>query len=224
MDQHYSHFREGECIMGELAKREFFRWIQGLNSQKFTPHEITYINILIENFDEICAVGTANGNRAKLIARLIEGKCCKTEANLIDVASSKGIGVRIKRLKKLTSEHFRGFCTQVIFELDKQYTFFHGPNGSGKSSFCEALEYSLLGTIEEADARNIPVQKYILHTGERQATSPELICLFGDDNVGPSVINFDAYRFAFLEKNRIDKIHIHILQATDEEQEEETTK
>jgi len=205
--------------MSELAKHEFFKWVQSIDSQKLTPYEITYIDILVENFDNICAVGTSKGNRAKLIARLIEDKCFKTETQLVDIASTNEVSKRINRLVKLSSEHFRGFCAPVTFELDKQYTFFHGPNGSGKSSFCEALEFSLLGTIEEADTRNIPVQKYILHTGDKQANPPVLTCRFEDGIAGPSVINYEAYRFAFLEKNRIDKFS-HISATTEKNQSE----
>ncbi|MGF3860388.1 AAA family ATPase [Salmonella enterica] len=29
----------------------------------------------------------------------------------------------------------------------------YGPNGTGKSSFCEALEYTLLGNVAEAESK-----------------------------------------------------------------------
>lgn len=55
----------------------------------------------------------------------------------------------------LEVDSFRGFSVSRTFNLDKQYVFFYGHNGSGKSSFSEAMEYSLIGVIEEADANKI---------------------------------------------------------------------
>ncbi len=42
-----------------------------------------------------------------------------------------------------------------------------GPNGTGKSCFCEALEYTLLGSINEAESKRIDIEQYIknLNTG-----------------------------------------------------------
>jgi hypothetical protein len=80
----------------------------------------------------------------------------------------------------------------------------YGPNGSGKSSFCEGLEYALLGCIEEADAKRIAIDEYIQNTQKKSATSP---IVYGVNGTGKKVQipqNQAFYRFAFVEKNRID--------------------
>jgi DNA repair exonuclease SbcCD ATPase subunit len=63
---------------------------------------------------------------------------------------------KFDRITEMKIGPFRGFATNESFTFDKKYTFMYGPNGSGKSSFCEGLEYALLGGIEEADAKRIP--------------------------------------------------------------------
>lgn len=59
------------------------------------------------------------------------------------------------RLRRLTLGPFRGFRTPESFDLDKQIILFYGSNGSGKTSLCEALEYALLGDVEEAGLKRI---------------------------------------------------------------------
>src|SRR5690606_38592844 len=73
----------------------------------------------------------------------------------------------IVRINSIEIENFRGFASKEFFDLDKPKILVYGPNGSGKTSFCEALEYSLLGYLSEAEAKRIDVKRYItnLHTG-----------------------------------------------------------
>ena len=190
--------------MYEYAKYEFNKWLSKLNIDQLTPPQQTIINILINHFDEIARVGTANGERAKLIGRYISELNQKFQFCSHVTSVDEIQPVTIKRINKLKVEKFRGFDTEVEFPLDKRFTFFHGPNGSGKTSFCEALEYSLLGFIEEASTRNMPVDKYIVHAGCKKATTPVLECLYNDSSINQCEPDFSAYRFAFLEKNRID--------------------
>ena len=190
--------------MYEYAKYEFNKWLSKLNIDKLTPPQQTIINILINHFDEIARVGTANGERAKLIGRYISELNQKFQFCSHVTSVDEIQPVTIKRIKNLKVEKFRGFDTEVEFPLDKRFTFFHGPNGSGKTSFCEALEYGLLGSIEEASTRNMTVDKYIVHAGSKKATMPVLECLYNDSSIKQCKPNFSAFRFAFLEKNRID--------------------
>ncbi len=100
---------------------------------------------------------------------------------------------------------FRGFASQEKFLFDEECTIAYGPNGSGKSSFFEALELALLGEIEEANAKRIRVDDYIVNEQSKQRSRP---IVKGSDvdgtemEISPSPV---LYRFCFVEKNRIEK-------------------
>ncbi len=190
--------------MYEYAKNEFNRWLSSQDICNLNDYQKLLIKILIDHFDEIASVGTAKGGRAKLIAKYMQEMDASEEGNPVFEIEMREKPRNIQRLKSLKVERFRGFVTPVEFSFEKQYTLFHGSNGSGKTSFCEALEYAVLGTIEEASARGIPIEKYILHAGERKPVLPILDCNFTDGNTGECVPDLAAYRFAFIEKNRIE--------------------
>lgn len=190
--------------MYEYAKNEFGRWLSHQDVCNFNEYQKALIGLLIDHFDEIASASTAKGGRAKILAKYIQE---------IDISEEGGRSFEIKiqekpqniqRLMSLRVERFRGFGTPVDFSFEKQYTLFHGANGSGKTSFCEALEYTVLGTIEEASARGIPIDKYILHAGDKKPILPILNCRFSDGNVGEGSPDLATYRFAFIEKNRIE--------------------
>ena len=190
--------------MHEIAKHEFLSWVDTLELEKLTEYEITLLSILIENFEDIASVGTASGQRAKLLAQKISGLKQTTVKKLPKYEIKEVSASDIDRIESLDVEKFRGFGTIQNFTFDKQYTFFHGPNGSGKTSFCEALEYCILGSIEEATARNIATEKYIIHVGEKKTHKPILKCRFSNGEVAECLPDYSKYRFGFIEKNRID--------------------
>ena len=86
----------------------------------------------------------------------------------------------------------------------KKIVLFYGPNGSGKTSLCEALEYALLGSVEEAEAKRIAATTYLANIHERRFAPPVLIATDHQGNEINVTSNADAYRFCFIEKNRID--------------------
>ena len=191
--------------MYEISKYEFYKWVDSLNEKELSEYDITMLNIILDNYDLIASGGTAGGVRVKNLGKLIAA-----QKNILQTSLHNGGVVQnqnrvISKVKELHVEHFRGFGIKQEFKFDKQYTFFHGANGSGKTSFCEALEYSLLGSIEEASARNIPVEKYIVHAGEKKAIKPSLKCLYNDGTVDECEADLAMYRFSFIEKNRIDE-------------------
>ncbi|WP_180993734.1 AAA family ATPase [Aeromonas veronii] len=79
-----------------------------------------------------------------------------------------------QRLHSMRLGPFRGFRNQVEFELNQQLTLVYGPNGSGKSSLCEALEYALLGAVDEAEAKRIQLPTYLRNIHEGRFVAPEL--------------------------------------------------
>lgn len=199
--------------MHEIAKHEFLSWVDTLEREQLTEHEITMLTILINNFEDIASVGTPAGQRAKLLGKKITELKQATFKDLPHYEIKEVSDSDIERIESLDVEKFRGFGTIQNFTFDKQYTFFHGPNGSGKTSFCEALEYCILGTIEEATARNIATEKYIVHAGEKKVHKPVLKCKFSSGEIEECQPDYSKYRFGFIEKNRIDGFS-HISAAT----------
>src|SRR4030042_1259616 len=68
-----------------------------------------------------------------------------------------------RKLINLIIENFRGVSNYEKIDFSKKYTFIYGPNGSGKSSLCEALEYSMLGYINEAILKRISIEQYTIN-------------------------------------------------------------
>lgn len=190
--------------MYEFAKYEFNKWLKEEKWEQLQPYQKTMVSILAEHFEDIAAQGTAHGNRAKLISQYIKELYQQCIIDCPYVSSELQTSNAIQKLVSLQVERFRGFGAPIEFTFNKQYSIFHGTNGSGKTSMCEALEYSVLGTIEEATSRNIPLNKYILHSGERKASIPRLVCRFTDGSEAVCDADMGRYRFAFIEKNRID--------------------
>lgn len=186
--------------MNEIVGREVKRWSETL--QELNEYDITLVNILLKHYDDLIeAGGTAGGKRANKIVEYIgerQGVCDKTIETL-----SFGSEINTKKIKKLNVlevDSFRGFSVSRTFNLDKQYVFLYGPNGSGKSSFSEALEYVLLGIIEEADANKIKLSTYIKNTTTKKGKKPTITCTYEDGSEDEAIIDYDAYRFAFVEK------------------------
>lgn len=188
-----------------IIGQELKKWRDSLNIEELDKYDITVANIIINNFDELReAGGTARGKRSAKFAEMINKKKNICDTSLSNVSEGQSYSEkRIKRIISLEVDSFRGFATSRNFWLDKQYVFLYGPNGSGKTSFSEALEYGLLGNIEEADADNIKLPSYIKNTYTKQGKQPIIRCLFDDGSEGEAKISYDTYRFSFVEKNRI---------------------
>jgi recombinational DNA repair ATPase RecF len=191
--------------MISTVKQEFFRWIDGLDPLKLSDVERKFLNLLVTHFEKIAPLSTAQGSRAKKICELIQKHHSTLSSEFPDVQSHQSGNLeKFDRITELKIGPFRGFATSESFTFDKKYTFMYGPNGSGKSSFCEGLEYALLGGIEEAEAKRILLNDYIKNTDKGTAVSPSAysVNLAGQKVVIPQ--NQALYRFAFIEKNRID--------------------
>jgi len=172
----------------------------------FSEYERRLARLILDNFHAVEVCGTAGGKRGKLIAKLIStaGEAASADLNIAvdDPADKKD---KIVRLSSIKVENFRGFSSEQALEFKTPYTFVYGPNGTGKSSLCEALEYGLLGSINEADAKRIDVATYIRNSITRKTNLPVLagVTADGKKNV---VVQADpkSYEFCFVEKNRID--------------------
>nr|NQU91215.1 AAA family ATPase [Bacteroidota bacterium] len=185
-------------------KSQFNQFIRTLKPDELTPYEIKLINLITDNFDSIASVGTAAGKRASLLNELINQNRDKISTSLPKIEDTKNENSNdISKINSIEIENFRGFASKEKFDLDKPKILVYGPNGSGKTSFCEALEFSLLGYLSEAEAKRIDVKHYItnLHTGK--SSFP---IITGTNSKGEIIninTNPDSYYFCFIEKNRI---------------------
>jgi hypothetical protein len=165
------------------------------------------LNLLVNNFETLAPLTTVRGsnNRAVKINELIQKYHATLSNEFPDILSQKtDSSQKQDRIKELKIGPFRGFATGESFTFDKQYTFMYGPNGSGKSSFCEGLEYALLGRIEEATAKRIAINEYIRNTKNSTISTPSTYTTDSDGKRVEIPQNESLYRFAFIEKNRID--------------------
>lgn len=81
----------------------------------------------------------------------------------------------------------------------------YGPNGTGKSSFCEALEYGLLGSVAEAESKRFREQNdYLKNAHTKTFFAPVIKAMDSQGHEVAIQANEAAYRFCFVEKNRID--------------------
>jgi energy-coupling factor transporter ATP-binding protein EcfA2 len=190
--------------MSEAVKQEFLRWIRTLNIETLSCTQKKLLNIFITHFDTLKLMGTAGGRRAKKISELIQKQHDTLSETLPDLSDSQTTASdRVDRITELEIGPFRGFTIKEKFLFDKKYTFLYGPNGSGKSSFCEGLEYALLGDIEEASAKRIALPDYIRNTEKNTPTTPVAYTQVSGKKK-PIPQNQTLYRFSFVEKNRID--------------------
>lgn len=191
--------------MSSAVKQEFFRWIAGLDNSKLTDIDRKLLNLLVTHLGTLAPLSTAQGGRAKKINELIQKHHQTLSTEFPNVLSNQSVSSeKFDRITELKIGPFRGFATNELFTFDKKYTFMYGPNGSGKSSFCEGLEYALLGGVEEAEAKRIPINEYVKNTKKGSAVLPSAYTV---NNAGQKVQipqNQALYRFAFIEKNRID--------------------
>jgi len=190
--------------MSERIKNNFYKWLKTLDSS-LSEIDIKLLNIIINNFGELVNLGTAAGKRGKKLSELIIAQretiaSVLPELNIIDNTTKENI----EKIIGFEVGPFKGFSTKEKFNFDKNYIFIYGPNGSGKSSFCESLEYALLGDIWEAKARNIDLDKYIKNCVTNKADLPLAFYRTSDGKVKTIQKSYNDFIFSFIEKNRID--------------------
>lgn len=185
-------------------KSQFNQFIRTLETDDLTPYEIKLLNLITENFDSIASVGTAAGKRAVLLNDLINQHRDNLKADLLKCEDTTTQSTNnVVKIKSIEIENFRGFASKEVFDLSKPKVLVYGPNGSGKTSFCEALEFSLLGYLSEAEAKRIDVKNYITNLHTSKSSHPIVKGLNSNDGVVDIDANPDNYYFCFIEKNRI---------------------
>ena len=188
------------------TNREYERYLGWLSTQDDISADIKRVaNIIYNHFDEIEGTTTAQSQRSKILTPYLLDEIDRTAETLSEIEGNRSeTEAQWVRLRRLVVGPFRGFQQPETFELDKRIVLVYGPNGTGKTSLCEALEYCLLGEVEEASSKRIPDVTYLrnLHVGKFEPP----ILLASDAEGGEVSVgqNTDAFRFCFVEKNRID--------------------
>jgi DNA sulfur modification protein DndD len=187
-----------------MIKAEYIRFLQTLNADDIDVHKIA--NIILKNLDTLIPLSTAKGQRIIKMVKLAQ-KSWGSVSPEIHISSEHVTEQTcpIKQLKRLSVGSFRGFVKQEDFDLASELVLIYGPNGTGKSSFCEALEYGLLGNVVEAESKRFRNQQDYLKNAYTNKFIPPI--LVGVDSQGNDISitqNEHFYRFCFVEKNRID--------------------
>lgn len=189
-----------------MIRNEYIRFMQTLDTLEVSDDVYKLANIVLNHLDEIIPLGTAYGKRSQKIVELAQRdfKTASTKCTAC-ISDSKIDTKEITKFTSLTVGPFRGFAKSEYFDLDSQIVLIYGPNGSGKSSFCEALEYSLLGSVEEAESKRFRESRdYLKNAYVDQLELPIVMVKCADKEPVVVSANEMKYRFCFVEKNRID--------------------
>jgi ABC-type transport system involved in cytochrome c biogenesis ATPase subunit len=178
-------------------------------------------NLVLEHWNDLLPLTTAQGQRVKKLVDLAQANWEAISANIQPIPVQAAVTINaIRQLKSLRVGPFRGFAKPEDFDFASSLVLIYGSNGTGKSSFCEALEYGLLGSVSEAESKRFHEQNdYLKNAHTNTFTAPEIRAT---DSQGQEVAvqaNEAAYRFCFVEKNRIDSFS-HIAAQTPAKQTE----
>lgn len=185
---------------------EYLRFLQTLNSTAVPTDIRKLANLVLTHLDELVPLGTQQGQRVKRMVELAQASWDTLNEEIQPLLEQpEEQTLPVSQLKSMAVGPFRGFARQEAFDLASRFVLIYGPNGTGKSSFCEALEYGLLGNVAEAESNRFRDQRdYLKNAHVNHFTAPVIIGLNdrGDDVAIQA--NETLYRFCFVEKNRID--------------------
>lgn len=184
---------------------EYHRFLQSLSNDNL--QELRKVaNLVLQYFNDLLPLTTAQGHRAKKLVELAHANWESISADIQPIPAQASVNTNaIRQLKSLQVGPFRGFAKPEDFDLASSLVLIYGPNGTGKSSFCEALEYGLLGNVAEAESKRFrEPNDYLKNAHTNTFIAP---VIKATDSQGQEVVekaNEAAYRFCFVEKNRID--------------------
>lgn len=189
-----------------MIQAEYLRFLQTLSTDDIPGDVRKIANLVLKHLETLIPLSTAKGQRIKKMVELAQtnwGLICPNIQPTREQATEQTCP--ITQIKSFSVGPFRGFAKQENFDLASQLVLIYGPNGTGKSSFCEALEYSLLGNVAEAESKRFRNQHdYLKNAHTNSFTPPILIGLDNQENDIPISANEALFRFCFVDKNRID--------------------
>src|ERR1700754_3268580 len=179
---------------------EYVRFRQWLDAQNPAADVRTVCAVVEQNMGDIAQTTHHSGQRSKRLIPLLRDRMDQEIAVAGQEVPQAG-AVPWRRLLRLEIGPFRGFRHPETFDLSSPTVLVLGPNGSGKSSLCEALEFALLGSVQEEDERS--VRRFLDNVHEGSHVLPRLICevngkeheMFPDE---------ELHRFIIVERNRIE--------------------
>ncbi|HHD6429429.1 TPA: AAA family ATPase [Escherichia coli] len=188
------------------ARQDFDRFVSWVYQSEAIPSGVRQLaSLCLANFNALAGTSRNRSQRSIYLAQLMRQQLAQIPEEPPAIEANIEVGEwPWSRLHRLTLGPFRGFRTPEPFELDKQITLLYGPNGSGKTSLCEALEYALLGDVEEAGNKRIAARTYLTNLHAGRFAPPILKALDGRGRELDVAPNPDTFRFCFVEKNRID--------------------
>jgi len=189
-----------------MINAEYLRFLQTLNHEATSDNIRKIANLVLTNIDDLIPLTTAQGQRVKKLVELAQANWDAINAEIQTAPENTAEQLsKIAQLKSMSVGPFRGFARQEVFDLASRLVLIYGPNGTGKSSFCEALEYGLLGNVIEAESKRFRDQReYLKNAHVNHFTPPEIIAEDDHGNEVAITPNEAIYRFCFVEKNRID--------------------
>ena len=189
------------------AKRDFERFVAWLHLPATqAPTEVKRLaNLALANLDGLAQTVRQKSQRSTYLVDHARKALAHTPEGPPNIKAVVTDGAwPWQRLRSMTIGPFRGFRTPEPFDLQKRVILFYGPNGSGKTSFCEGLEYGLLGAVEEAETKRIDGRTYLANLHARRFKPPALLATDSQNREVAVASNPDTFRFCFIEKNRID--------------------
>lgn len=189
-----------------MIRAEYLRFLQTLDLESISADEIKIANLILLNLDHLVSLGTHQGQRIRAIIQLAQDNwytlSCIIQPTVENLTAYKS---PITQLKSLKVGPFRGFSREETFDLTSKLVLIYGPNGTGKSSFCEALEYSLLGNVAEAESKRFRDQEKYFRNAYVDRFSVPVLTGLNEDKKEIAINADDAlHRFCFVERNRID--------------------
>ncbi|HGI8854351.1 TPA: AAA family ATPase, partial [Vibrio cholerae] len=162
-------------------------------------------NLVLDHLDTLEPLGTAQSRRAKKVVDLTSDNWDKLSDVIAEAATEDSSSENtIKLLKSISVGPFRGFAKEEILNLNNLLVLIYGPNGAGKSSFCEALEFGLLGAVEEAQSKRFTPAQYLKNAHVNRYIAPVIEGVNSKDETVVVSPDESRFRFCFVEKNRID--------------------
>ena len=183
---------------------EYQRFLASLSLGNVSDNAKRMANLVLANLDHLAEVGATRRARSARLAPIAISHLLTTSATIQQEAGHGDQEHMFGRLHTLSVGPFRGFMRQETFDLSREITLIYGANGTGKSSFCEALEAAMLGSISEAKVKRVDHRLYCNNARLHRHTLPVLTSISGDEPAAVVAANEDAYRFCFIEKNRLD--------------------
>ena len=189
-----------------MIRAEYLRFLQTLCADDTLGDVRKIANLVLQHLDTLIPLSTASGQRIKKMVKLAQESWGSISSDIQPPSEQAAEQTcPIIQLKSLSVGPFRGFARQEDFDLASQLVLIYGPNGTGKSSFCEALEYSLLGNVAEAESKRFRNQQdYLRNAHTKSFMPPVLVGMRNQGNDVPVSANENLFRFCFVDKNRID--------------------